>query len=506
MVSEGDTPRILPMGERALLLEVDSLEAAVALHRRLDTGRIPGVLDLVPAARTVLVRVDPARLTLAAARAWIAAATTDAASAPSATPAVVELEVAYDGADLDETAALLGVGADELVRRHTAAEWTVAFTGFAPGFGYLVSADWPFDVPRLPSPRTRVPRGAVGLAGEFTGAYPRETPGGWRLIGTTAAALFDPDAASPALLAPGTRVQFRAVASSRDHPLLATSPRAQVRRGWTREQGVISRRSKRQNPATCACSSPGCSRRSRTSGGPAPPRSASRRRAHSTAARRARRTGSSATPKARPWWRSRWVDSARSRGATCGSRSPVRGVRSGSRVTRSIRTRPTRGPREQSCTSTGSRTAHAPASRCAAGSRRRGCWGRARPTCSPDSARRGWPEAMSSRSRTTTTTRSRSPTWRRGERRTTTSSRSNSAPARAPTGSRHPLTGPCSRRSGRSRTTRTGSGCAWTARSWNVCATTSCRARAWCPARCRCRRAGGRRSCSPTVRSRAATR
>ena len=212
MVSEGDTPRILPMGERALLLEVDSLEAAVALHRRLDTGRIPGVLDLVPAARTVLVRVDPARLTLAAARAWIAAATTDAASAPSATPAVVELEVAYDGADLDETAALLGLGADELVRRHTAAEWTVAFTGFAPGFGYLVSADWPFDVPRLPSPRTRVPRGAVGLAGEFTGAYPRETPGGWRLIGTTAAALFDPDAASPALLAPGTRVRFRAVA------------------------------------------------------------------------------------------------------------------------------------------------------------------------------------------------------------------------------------------------------------------------------------------------------
>ena len=227
MVSEGDTPRILPMGERALLLEVDLLEAAVALHRRLDSGRIPGVVDLVPAARTVLVRVDPALLTLAAARAWIAATTTDAASAPSATPAVVELEVAYDGADLDETATLLGLGVDELVRRHTAAEWTVAFTGFAPGFAYLVSADWPFDVPRLPSPRTRVPRGAVGIAGEFTGAYPRETPGGWRLIGTTAAALFDPDAASPALLAPGTRVRFRAVA-----------PRSPAAREVTRPTGV----------------------------------------------------------------------------------------------------------------------------------------------------------------------------------------------------------------------------------------------------------------------------
>ena len=238
MVSEGDAPRILPMGERALLLEVESLEAAVALHRRLDTSRIPGVLDLVPAARTVLVRVDPGRLTLAAARAWIAAATTDAASAPSATPAVVELEVAYDGADLHESAALLGLGADELVRRHTAAEWTVAFTGFAPGFGYLVSADWPFDVPRLPSPRTRVPRGAVGLAGEFTGAYPRETPGGWRLIGTTAAPLFDPDAASPALLAPGTRVRFRAVAP------VAPGPRSPGVRDFTPRtgaQGVDSR-------------------------------------------------------------------------------------------------------------------------------------------------------------------------------------------------------------------------------------------------------------------------
>ncbi len=87
----------------------------------------------------------------------------------------------------------------------------MAFTGFAPGFGYLVSPDWPHDVPRLDSPRTRVPAGAIGLAAGFTGAYPRETPGGWRLIGATSARLFDPDAASPALLAPGARVAFRPV-------------------------------------------------------------------------------------------------------------------------------------------------------------------------------------------------------------------------------------------------------------------------------------------------------
>lgn len=206
---EPAAPRLLPMGDRAVLAEVASLDAAIALHARLEGTRPTGVLDLVPAARTVLVRVDPSRLPLAAATSWIVEAVRDAAAARTASPGVVELDVAYDGADLSETAALLGVTADEVVRRHTAAEWTVAFTGFAPGFGYLVSPQWRFDVPRLESPRTRVPRGAVGLAGEFTGAYPRETPGGWRIIGRTSVALFDPDAASPALLAPGARVRFR---------------------------------------------------------------------------------------------------------------------------------------------------------------------------------------------------------------------------------------------------------------------------------------------------------
>ncbi|WP_127820511.1 5-oxoprolinase subunit B/C family protein, partial [Microbacterium sp. CPCC 204701] len=128
---------------------------------------------------------------------------------------LVEIETAYDGADLAETAALLGLEVDELVERHSHAEWRVAFTGFAPGFGYLVSDDWTFEVPRLTSPRTRVPAGSVGLAGRFAGAYPRETPGGWRLVGTTGARLFDPDAASPALLAPGTRVRFRPAAVTR---------------------------------------------------------------------------------------------------------------------------------------------------------------------------------------------------------------------------------------------------------------------------------------------------
>ncbi|GAB6856719.1 5-oxoprolinase subunit B/C family protein [Microbacterium xylanilyticum] len=206
---------VRPMGDAALLAEVDSLDAVLALHATLSASRPDGVMELVPAARTVLVRVDPARLPLAAARTWIERTATEAGPAVVADPVSVVLDVVYDGADLDDAAELLGLSRDALVSAHTAARWRVAFTGFAPGFGYLVSADWPYRVPRLASPRPRVPAGSVALAAEFSGAYPRETPGGWRLIGRTSARLFDPDAASdsgsPVLLAPGAQVRFRAV-------------------------------------------------------------------------------------------------------------------------------------------------------------------------------------------------------------------------------------------------------------------------------------------------------
>lgn len=201
------TPRILPFGDRGILFEVDTLDEVLTLYARLAASRPAGVVDLVPAARTVLVHVDPPRLSLAAARAWVARAA-DAPAPARADAALVELPIVYDGPDLDELAETLGIPAADLAAQHAACEWTVAFTGFAPGFGYLVSPDWPHRVPRHPSPRTRVPAGAVGLAGEFAGAYPRETPGGWQLIGTTPASLFDPHRDPPALLAPGTRVRF----------------------------------------------------------------------------------------------------------------------------------------------------------------------------------------------------------------------------------------------------------------------------------------------------------
>lgn len=203
------TARDLPSGVGATLFEVDSLRAAIELHSAMAAAPLEGVGELVPAARTVLVRFDPGLVSAAAVREWVARLDVDTGR-PVSTRAPVELDISYDGADVADTAALLGMSVQALLTAHRSALWTVAFTGFAPGFGYLVSDDWQFDVPRLESPRTRVPAGAVGLAGEFTGAYPRATPGGWRLIGNTVTTLFDPHAHPPTALTPGSAVRFRA--------------------------------------------------------------------------------------------------------------------------------------------------------------------------------------------------------------------------------------------------------------------------------------------------------
>lgn len=195
--------RVRPYGDGALLLEPDDPADVLGLAAALR-GRA-GVAEVVPAARTVLVRADgPALADLGAA-----AADLELAHAPAPAGAEVVLDVDYDGADLDATAGELGLPPDELVRRHAAGAYVVAFCGFVPGFAYLTGLDPALHVPRLAEPRTRVPAGAVGIAGEFTGVYPRPSPGGWRLLGRTDAVLWDLDRTPPALLPPGTRVRFR---------------------------------------------------------------------------------------------------------------------------------------------------------------------------------------------------------------------------------------------------------------------------------------------------------
>lgn len=198
--------RMLPSGTTALLVELDDLDDVLALYAALVRDRPPGVIDIVPAARTLLVVTDPSVTSLS-----------DVAGTVRRTPlrperraagALVRVPVRYDGADLDDAARLLGVTSADLVTRHTAQEWTVAFCGFAPGFGYLTSRGWPHTVPRRTIPRTRVPAGSVALAGEFSGVYPRESPGGWQLIGHTELPVFDLARERAALLHPGDRVRF----------------------------------------------------------------------------------------------------------------------------------------------------------------------------------------------------------------------------------------------------------------------------------------------------------
>ncbi|WCH95884.1 5-oxoprolinase subunit PxpB [Streptomyces moderatus] len=198
--------KVLPVGDDALLVEMSSGEEARALHTELLRRRAEGALsvrEIVPAARTVLLDglTDPARLATELT-------TSEVPPAPPRARETVELPVRYDGPDLADVAAHWGVSPEEVARIHADTEFTVAFCGFAPGFGYLTGLPQRYDVPRRATPRTSVPAGAVALAGPYTGVYPRSSPGGWQLIGSTDTVLWDHTRVPAALLSPGTRVRF----------------------------------------------------------------------------------------------------------------------------------------------------------------------------------------------------------------------------------------------------------------------------------------------------------
>lgn len=204
--------RVLPYGDRALLVELDDGERALALAAALREDRPPEVADLVPAARTVLVVAAEDASVFSLRR--VLEDTVPRSVDPAADDAeIVEVPVVYDGADLDDVAAHTGLSREEIVAAHTGQTWRVAFGGFAPGFGYLVGEDDRLRVPRRDTSRTSVPTGAVALADEYAGVYPRESPGGWQLIGHTDLAMFDLDRDPAALLRPDVRVRFVEVSS-----------------------------------------------------------------------------------------------------------------------------------------------------------------------------------------------------------------------------------------------------------------------------------------------------
>lgn len=220
--------RLLPCGDAALLVETSDTASAVDLAGRFDVLRNrpgsagPIVHDIVTGERSVLVTATGPAALPDLRRAVRTMLETPALSNPSgphpgaAAHPPVEIPVVYAGPDLDLVAAHTGMTREEVVAAHTGSDWVVGFTGFAPGFGYLVGGDPRLAVPRRAEPRPRVAAGSVALAGPYSGIYPTESPGGWQIVGHTDAVLWDLRRDPPALLRPGLRVRFVDVEPRRD--------------------------------------------------------------------------------------------------------------------------------------------------------------------------------------------------------------------------------------------------------------------------------------------------
>ena len=216
--------RFLPVSLTTILVELADLDETLALFASLQNDPVEGIEETVPAARTLMIRFRPEKIGAQALVARLSSRDLSAKIAPSDN--LVEIPVHYNGEDLTDVAELTGMSVDEVIRRHTESEFTVAFCGFAPGFGYLVGGDPALHVPRRQSPRTRIPAGSVALAGAFSGVYPQNSPGGWQIIGTTPVKMWDIDRDPGALFQPGYRVRFFDMdKSGRTVDISASAPR-----------------------------------------------------------------------------------------------------------------------------------------------------------------------------------------------------------------------------------------------------------------------------------------
>ncbi|WP_280434223.1 5-oxoprolinase subunit B family protein [Nocardia carnea] len=220
--NRNEASRVLrPAGDRAFLCTPNPAQVA-ELAAELRERSLPGVVDLLPAAETVLVTLDspesayrlrPEIEQLVAAVNEADSGNVSRGTLPGGDP--VQIPVHYDGPDLSEVADALGMRTDEVVAAHTGTVWRCAFVGFAPGFGYLESPDGRLAVARRAISRTRIPAGSVALAGGYSAVYPRESPGGWQLIGRTDLVMWDTERDPPALIRAGGLVRFVDAAADR---------------------------------------------------------------------------------------------------------------------------------------------------------------------------------------------------------------------------------------------------------------------------------------------------
>jgi KipI family sensor histidine kinase inhibitor len=194
--------RLLPCGSGAVLAEYDTLAEVMAVDSALRISDLPGIDDVIPAARTVLVayhNID---------RAALERLLIPSPGAPRPQGPIVEIPVVYDGVDLDEVASATGLSTDEVVETHSSVVYSAAFLGFTPGWAYLVGLPAQLHLPRRSTPRTSIAAGSVAIANEFTGVYPTISPGGWHLLGHTTERMFDVEREKPALVMAGDRVRF----------------------------------------------------------------------------------------------------------------------------------------------------------------------------------------------------------------------------------------------------------------------------------------------------------
>ena len=222
-------PRFLPAGDAAIVVELgDAISPAInrrvrSLSLALGNGTVPGVFDFLPTYRSVLVYYDPLSVSPDAVQSQIARLLQSPDAEAAANPRVALIPTLYGGdmgSDIGFVASHAGITEQEVVDIHSATDYLIYMMGFSPGFAYLGGLDERIITPRLESPRTQIPAGAVGIAESQTGVYPVASPGGWQLIGRTPLKLFDPARNPPALLSAGDYVRFTPIADRAEYDAL----------------------------------------------------------------------------------------------------------------------------------------------------------------------------------------------------------------------------------------------------------------------------------------------